>query len=80
MEKSLFLKGHSLNLLASFFLGAVNLSHRGVGLSIAFSLEGTNSTPGEFILHFGESLISLENRLCCYLPYCVPFTEFIPVG
>ena len=63
MEKTLFLKGHSLNLLASFFLRVVNLSHGGVGLSVAFSLGGTNSSPRELILHFGESLISLENRL-----------------
>ena len=79
-EKTMFLEEHSLNLLASFSLGAVNLFHGRVGLSTTFSLGGKNPSHGEFILNFRESLLSLENRLCCYVPYCIPFTEFLPDG
>ena len=51
-----------------------------MGLSTAFSLGRTNPSPREFILPFRESLISLENRLCCSIPYCIPSTEFLPDG
>ena len=80
MEKALFLEEHYLNLPTSFSLGVVNLPHGGVSLSTAFSLGGTNPSLGEFILPFGESLLSLENRLCFSVPYCIPFTEFLPDG
>ena len=76
-EKTLFLEEYFLNFPASFFLGVVNLSHGGVGLSTTFSLGGTNPSLREFILPFGESLISLENRLGRSLPYCIPFTKFL---
>ena len=79
-EKVLFLKEHSLNLSTSFSLEAVNLPHGGVGLSTAFSLGGMKSSSEEFILPFRESLISLENRLCCFVPYYIPFTEFLTDG
>ena len=79
-EKSLFLEEHSLNLPASFSLGTVNLSHGRVGLSTTFSLGGTNPSYGEFISHFGETLISLENWLFCYVPCCISFIEFLPDG
>ena len=72
-EKPLFLKEHSLNLPASLSLGAMNLPHGRVGLSTTFSLGGTNPS-------LGESLISLENQLCCSVPYCIPFIEFLPDG
>ena len=39
-----FLEEHSLNLLASFSLGEINLPHEGVGLSTTFSLGGMNSS------------------------------------
>ena len=51
-----------------------------MGLSTAFSLGRTNPPPREFILPFRESLISLENRLCYSIPYCIPSTEFLPDG
>ena len=76
-EKALFLEEHSLNLHASFSLREMNLAHEGVGLSTTFSLEGMNSF-GEFVLHFGESFIFLKNQLCYSVPYCIPFTEFLP--
>ena len=31
-------------------------------------------------LPFGESLISLENLLYCYVPYYIPFAEFLSDG
>ena len=80
MENTLFLKEHSLNLPTSFSIGAMNLPYGGVGLSAVFSQGGTNPSPREFILPFGESLISLENWLCCYVPHCILFTEFLPNG
>ena len=55
----------------------MNLYHGGVGLFATFSLRGTNPSPGEFILPFGESLISLDNRLCYYVSYCIPFAKFL---
>ena len=79
MEKALFLEEHFLNLPASFSLGEMNLPHGGVGLSTTFSLGGLNSSR-EFVLPFGESFLFLENRLCCYVPCCIPFTEFLPDG
>ena len=79
-EKALFLEEHSLNLLASFTLGLVSLPHGVLALYKAFSLRGMNLSLGEFILPFWESLISLENRLCCSIPCCIPFTEFLHDG
>ena len=76
-EKTLFHKEHSLNLPASFSLGIVSLTYGEVTLSTTFSLRGTNAFLGEFILPFRESLISLENRLCCSVPYCILFTKFL---
>ena len=78
-EKALFLKEHSLNLPASFSFGEINLPHRGVCLSTTFSLGGMNSSR-EFVLPFGENFLFSENRLCCSIPYCILFTEFIPDG
>ena len=60
-EKTLFLEEHSLNQPVSFSLRALNLPHRGVGLSTTFSLGGTNSSSKEFDLPFGENFLSLEN-------------------
>ena len=68
-----------MNLPASFSLRGVNLPYGGVYLSTTFSLGGTNPSHGEFILPFGESLLSLENRLCCYVSCCIPFTKFLLV-
>ena len=79
-EKSLFLEEHSLNLPASFFLGAMNLSCGGVGLFVAFSLEGTNSSSREFVLPFGENFLSLENWLYCHVPCYIPFIKFLLDG
>ena len=76
-EKARFLKEHSLNLPASFSFWEMNLPNGGVGLSTTFSLGGMNSSR-EFVLPFGESFLFLENRLYCSIPYCIPFTEFIP--
>ena len=73
----MFLEEHSMNLPASFSLGAVNLTLGRVGLSATSSLGGTNLSHGEFILPFRESLISFENQLCCYVPYRIPFTELL---
>ena len=56
------------------------LPHRGVGFSIIFSLRGTNSCSGEFVLPLGESFLFLENWLCCYVLCCIPSTEFILDG
>ena len=67
-ERALFHEEHYLNLPASFSLGVVNLPRGGVSFSENFSMGGMNPSPGEFILPFEESLISLENRLCCYVP------------
>ena len=78
-EQAIFLEEHSLNLLASFSLGEMNLPHGGVGLSTTFSLGRMNSSR-EFVLPFGESFIFLENRLCYFVPYCIPFTKFLPDG
>ena len=74
----MFLEEHSLNLPASFFLGVVNLLGEGMGLSITFSLRGMNLSLREFILPFGESLLSLVNGLCCSVSCYIPFTEFLP--
>ena len=71
-EKGLFLEEHSLNLPASFSLGEMNLPHGEVVLSATFSLRGTNSSSEEFVLPFGKNLLSLENRLCCSVPCCIP--------
>ena len=79
-EKALFLKEHSLKLPASFSLGVVSLPQEHLALYVAFSLRGSNPSLGEFILPFEESLISLENRLCCSIPCCIPFFEFLPDG
>ena len=79
-EKARFLTEHYLNLPVSFFLGVLNLSHGGVGHSTTFSLGGTNSSSGEFVLPFGESFLSLENLLCYFVPCCIPFTEFLLDG
>ena len=73
-ENALFLEEHSLNLLVSFFLGALNLPYGGVGLSTPFSLGRTNSPSGEFVLPFDESFLFLENWLYSYVPCCIPFT------
>ena len=35
---------------------------------------------GEFVLPFGESFLFLENRLSCYVPYYIPFTNFLLDG
>ena len=78
-KKALFLEEHSLNLPALFSVGAVNLPHGEVVLSITFSLRGTNSSSREFVLPFGENLFSLENRLCCYVPCYIP-TKFLLKG
>ena len=78
-KKLFFLKEHSLNLLTSFSLGEMNLPHGEVVLSAPFSLRGMNSSR-EFFFPFGESFLFLENRLCCYVPCCILFTEFIPDG
>ena len=45
-----------------------------------FFLGGTNSSSREFVLPFGESFLSLENWLYCYVPYYVPFTKFLLDG
>ena len=79
-EKALFLKENSLNLPISFSLGVVNLPYGGVGLSAAISLGGTNLSPREFILPFGENFLSLENWLYCFVPCCIPFIEFLLDG
>ena len=71
-EKALFLEGHSLNLPTSFSLGVVNLPHGEMVLSTTFSLRGTNSSSGEFVLPFGENFVSLENQLCHSIPCCIP--------
>ena len=34
----------------------------------------------EFVFLFGKIFLFLENRLCCYVPCCIPFTEFLPDG
>ena len=81
-EKVVFLEEYFLNLPAlfsPFSLGEMNLPHGGLGLSITFPLRGMNSSR-EFVLPFGESFLFLENRLCCFVPYCIPFTEFLPIG
>ena len=70
-EKAFFLKEHSLNLPTSFSLGAMDLLHGEVVLFATFSLRGTNSSSREFVLPFGENFLSLENRLCCYIPCCI---------
>ena len=75
-EKALFLEEHSLNMPTSFSLGEMNLSYGGVDLSTTFSLGGMNPSR-EFVLPFGESFLFLENRLCCSVPYCIPFIEFL---
>ena len=67
-EKALFLKKHSLNLLVSFSLGAVNLPHGWVDLSTTFSLGGANSSSREFVLPFRENFLSLEIWLYCSIP------------
>ena len=67
-EKALFLEEHSLNLLVTFYLEALNLPHGGVDLSKTFSLGGTNSSSREFILPFGEIFLFLENWLYCFVP------------
>ena len=46
-------------------------------LSTTFSLGGINPYLGESILPFRESLISLENRLCYFVPCYILFTEFL---
>ena len=79
-EKDMFLEEHSLNLPISFSLGALNLPHEGVGLSTTFFIGGTNSSSREFVLPIGESFLSLENWLYCYVPYYVPFTKFLLDG
>ena len=76
-EKALFLEEHSLNLPASFSLGEVNLPHGEVVLSATFSLRGMNSSSGESVLRFGENFISLENRLCYFVPCCIPTGFFL---
>ena len=76
-EKALFLEEHSLNMPASFSLGAVNLPHGWVGLSITFSLGGANSSSVEFVLPFGESFLSLKTWIYCSVPCCIPFTKFL---
>ena len=58
----------------------MNLPHGEVFLSAPFYLRGTNSSYGEFFLPFGESFLFLENWLCCSVPYCIPFTKFLPDG
>ena len=78
-EKALFLEEHSLNLPASFSFGEMNLPHGGMSLSTTFSLGRMNSF-GESALPFGESFLFLENRLCCSVSYCIPFTEFLLDG
>ena len=75
-EKAMFFEEHSL--LASFSLEAVHIPYGGLGLSASFSLGGTNPSPRERILPFRESIISLENRLCSYVPCRIPFNEFLP--
>ena len=57
----------------------MNLPHGGMGLSTTFYMGGMNSSR-EFVLPFGESFIFLKNQLCCSVPYCIPFTEFLPDG
>ena len=49
-----------------------------MGLSTTFSLGGMNLSLGKFILPFGESLLSLVNRLCCSVSCYIPFIEFLP--
>ena len=78
-EQALFLKEHSLNFPASFSLGEMNLPYRRVGISTTFSLGGMNSST-KFILPFGKSFLFLENWLCCSVPCCILFIEFLPDG
>ena len=73
-EQALFLEEHSLNLHASFSLGEMNLPHGEVVLYAPFSLRGTNSSSREFVLHFGESFLFLENWLYRSIPCCIPST------
>ena len=61
-ENAFFIEDHSLNMLASFSLRAVNLPHGEVVLFATFSLRGMNSSSREFVLPFGENFLSLENR------------------
>ena len=74
----MFLEEHSLNFPTKFSLGLMNLPRGGVKCSTTISMRETNLSYGEFILPFRESLLSLENRSCCSIFCCIPFTEFLP--